>query len=182
MVELIATIGVKLAAVMLANNPRYPIHIPFDIKPALQEPQEWVLSFTEDSQLEGLGAGLHMKNYETGHAMFFGDMVNCLLYLHNDVTVDWSQLEDRITIAGMQLAALAETTVTNFDRAFEEGFSKKALEARMSIEEELFKRTDSDDEDVREEFLTKKLGLPKIEKEPEKKTGLTLVEDTDGTD
>jgi hypothetical protein len=176
MVELVADIGLKIAAVMMGHNPRYPIHIPFDITTStFKEPDEWVLSFTDESQLEALGAGLYIKNYTTGEAKFFPDMVECLLYLHNEVVVDWKQLDERITVAAMALAALAETITVNFDKVYGEGFSKQSVEDRLAIEEELFSRPDATEQSVREEYLTKKLNTKKEETGPK----LTVVEEED---
>jgi hypothetical protein len=166
MIELIGDVAVKLATIVASHNPRYPVYIPIDI-----DNKEWVLGYGECGPAH---EGFFIHREEEGLIRHFDDMFDLMGYLTYKSVVDWTQVLERITVAGMAVASIVKVHEQQIDDAFGDNFANEALPIREALEEAYLADPDKGVGEVKIKYLAKMLKVPEVEKKP---TGLTIVKE-----
>ena len=118
-------IGIKLAHLVATNNPRYPIHIPFNLfNTSKRTTEEWVLSFTTEWEYHN---GFYIFQEDTKEMKLFNDLIELILFFKESL-VDNYQLESRIDIAAQSSASVLLRSIDKLKETFGEELIDKALE------------------------------------------------------
>lgn len=159
MINMIGDVALKLASVVAAHNPKYPLYIPVDIAD-----KEWVLrygGFVSDE-------GFYLEDEDTNTIRYFDDIYHLMGFLSFDSIIDWEQLDERITIAAMSVSALLKTNEEQIDHVFGEDFAKNAVPIRTALEDAYLSHPEKNKAEVKIEYLTKMMEVPKEETGPTK--------------
>jgi hypothetical protein len=173
MENILVDIGVKLSSVVTSHNPRYPLHIPFDLVNSITfKKEEWILSFTLEGELH---TGFYIYREETNDLKLFEDLLSLLAYFKEALT-DLDILHERVEISAQASASVLLRCIQNMKEAFGEELIDDSLEIREALEEELRAHPQYSDYSVRLDYLAKYKEVP--QKGPE----LRVVEEEDNED
>jgi len=168
MKEFISDIALKMATLAAVHSPRYPLYIPFEY-----EGKEWVLSYSSD---DSYISGFFISHNDTNMVRLFEDIYDVAAFLLTE-NVNLVLLNERVDIAGRNIATMIITYKEQMEHAFGEGFLEESLPIREAIEDALEAHPKKDNHDVRLEYLAKMSEAPKPKKETKPHLQVVTQED-----
>ena len=176
MVELMADVGVKLSLIFMYYNPRFFLYVPFNVKDENGKDVEKKLVVLGEPINSDIGVGFAMRDSEEGSITYLGGPLDTIEYFFARDLVDWEHLDERLEIAVRTIASMKLHHSNRIDSSMGEGFSEEAMIIQKRLEEEMLKREDSHEHEVREDFLMKRVDVDITTYETPK---LTLVKEDD---